>query len=100
MENARLAISRTDDTAGGIRRVQVLVDGRTAGYVRPGETVELEVEPGVHEVQTKMDWTTSPPLTIDAAAGTTTHLRTTFPWSALWNMILSPRTTLLLEQIH
>jgi hypothetical protein len=51
------------------RAYKVLVDGEERGTVKHGEGVEIEVEPGSHQVQMKIDWAGSPILETDLAEG-------------------------------
>jgi hypothetical protein len=56
-----------------LRAYKLLVDGEVRGRVRPRKSVEVEVEPGPHEVRMKIDWTGSPTHTVDLRAGETAH---------------------------
>jgi hypothetical protein len=47
----------------------LLVDGEAVGKVARKKQVEVEVEPGQHEVQMKLDWGKSEPMTVDTSAG-------------------------------
>jgi hypothetical protein len=54
------AVIHVDRQAGGYtdraRAYKVLVDGEERGTVKHGEGVEIQVEPGSHTVQMKIDW--------------------------------------------
>ena len=67
------AVIHVDRQAGGYtdraRAYKVLVDGEERGTVKHGVGVEIEVAPGNHEVQMKVDWATSPPLEVTLAEG-------------------------------
>ena len=52
-----------------IRTYGVLIDGVERGRVRNGETVSIDVEPGLHRVRIKIDWTGSNELSGPVAAG-------------------------------
>jgi hypothetical protein len=51
------------------RAYKVLVDGDEKATVKHGQTAEVEVAPGEHELQMKVDWATSPPLRVELADG-------------------------------
>lgn len=57
-----LTVTRSHDSAGILRRMKVRVDGRTVGGLRPGESLTVEVDEGVHTVQGAMDSARSPVL--------------------------------------
>jgi hypothetical protein len=67
------AALHVDRQAGGYtdraRAYKVLVDGEDRGAVKHGEGVEIEVEPGSHEVQMKVDWARSRTLEVNLAEG-------------------------------
>lgn len=47
-----------------LRAYTLLVDGAARGEVKQGETLEIELPPGEHRVQMKIDWATSPELVV------------------------------------
>lgn len=47
-----------------LRAYTLLVDGEERGKLKQGETIETELGPGLHRVQMKLDWATSPVLTV------------------------------------
>jgi hypothetical protein len=51
------------------RAYKVLVDGEEKATVKHGQTADVEVAPGQHELQMKVDWATSPPLRVELADG-------------------------------
>jgi hypothetical protein len=59
----------------GIRRYSVRLDGERFGRLRPDEEVSIEVEPGSHEVQIKLDWGSSPKRFLELAPGEVAWLR-------------------------
>jgi len=59
-----LTVTRSNDSAGILRKLKVRVDGETVGALRPGQTLTIEVGAGVHTVQGAMDWARSPVLEI------------------------------------
>lgn len=46
------------------RAYTLLVDGVARGTVKQGETLEIELSPGDHRLQMKIDWATSPELSV------------------------------------
>jgi hypothetical protein len=67
------AAIHVDRQAGGYtdraRAYKVLVDSEERGTVKQGEGVEIEVEPGSHEVQVRIDWAGSRTLEVDLTEG-------------------------------
>jgi hypothetical protein len=67
------AAIHVDRKAGGYtdraRAYKLLVDGEERGTIKQGEGVEVEVQPGAHRVQMKIDWARSPELTVDLGEG-------------------------------
>ena len=53
---ARLTVSRDSGYADRIRKYRVLVDGTEVGRLGDGESLTVEVQPGPHTVQAKIDW--------------------------------------------
>jgi len=58
-----------------LRAYRILVDGQERGKIRRGESVVLEVDPGPHDVQVRIDWCRSPVLPLGASAGEQVHLQ-------------------------
>jgi hypothetical protein len=98
MPQARLVVTRPDDSVGMLREALIHVDGSVAARLRPGRSATLDLAPGPHVVQAAMDWTTSAPLQVHAEPGETVHLEVSLPWSALWRSFTSPRTAMSLER--
>ncbi|WP_138756991.1 hypothetical protein [Modestobacter altitudinis] len=57
-----------------VRTYKILVDGEEVGSVRPGRSLDLQVEPGRHVVRGSLDWGGSQDLSVDVAAGETVML--------------------------
>ncbi len=67
---ASITVKRTKDSVRDIARAYtVLIDGNKAGKVRRGKELTIEVEPGEHEVQMKIDWTKSEKQTVNLNEG-------------------------------
>jgi hypothetical protein len=58
-----------------IRRYKVRLDGERIGMLRPDEQLSIELEPGSHEVQIKLDWGSSPRRIVELAPGEVAWLR-------------------------
>jgi hypothetical protein len=47
-----------------LRAYTLLVDGKARGSIKQGETLEIDLSPGDHKVQMKIDWARSPELAV------------------------------------
>jgi hypothetical protein len=68
-ETAVIHVERNKKMGDAMRAYKVVVDGETAGKVRRGKTVSVDVAPGSHEVWMKIDWTKSRPIEVELQAG-------------------------------
>jgi hypothetical protein len=75
-DNATIAVTRA---RGGwrdlLRKYLIMIDGAVAGKIRRGQTLELPVTPGRHEIFLKVDWCRSPSVELDASPGEVIDLR-------------------------
>lgn len=63
---ARLSLYREPVAwADRLRAYTLLVDGVPRGAVGQGETLDVDLPPGPCRIQMKIDWATSPELTVD-----------------------------------
>ncbi|MER5201244.1 hypothetical protein ACWD3J_47720 [Streptomyces sp. NPDC002755] len=62
-------VNRSDRDA--FRGYAVLIDDTQVGSINRGQTLRFEVPPGTHQVQLKIDWCTSHPLTALVEEGKT-----------------------------
>ncbi len=69
-----IELERTKAWTDKLRAYKVTVDGAEVGTIKQGTTESFTVAPGAHEVQLKIDWALSPPLTVDVPAGATVAL--------------------------
>jgi hypothetical protein len=70
-----LVITRADVAwRDRFRSYHVYVDGVRVVDVKNGATVQGPVSPGAHVVYVKIDWVSSPPLTVTVLAGQTQYL--------------------------
>lgn len=65
---ARLVIQRKGQFNAALRDCAILIDGEKVGVVGNGKTFEVDVTPGVHNVQSRMDWVKSKPLDVNVGA--------------------------------
>ena len=65
-------------SAGGfrdlLRAYKVLIDRREVGSAKRGQRLHLPVTAGHHDIQLKIDWCSSPVLTVEVAPGAVTRL--------------------------
>jgi hypothetical protein len=67
-----IRVRRTAKTYAALRKLQVLVDGTPRASLSRGNSVDIDVTPGRHEVAVKMDWARTPPLTVECREGSVT----------------------------
>lgn len=56
------------------RPYRVEIDGQAVGKLKQGNSFDLQLAPGLHTVQLKVDWTGSPVYSFVVDPGRTTHL--------------------------
>ena len=61
----KINISRTSEYLNRLRDYGVYIDGEKVGTIANGETKEFDVSPGYHSVFTKIDWCSSPTLSVN-----------------------------------
>jgi hypothetical protein len=54
-----------------LRGYRVLIDGENVGLIRLGQVREFSVTPGMHSIRLKIDWCSSPELSVNIRAGDT-----------------------------
>jgi hypothetical protein len=74
MSETALLFRRSGQLFGRVRKLRLYIDGAERGRLRGGNELRVEVEPGEHEVFTKMDWARSAALTVTVADGETVAL--------------------------
>jgi hypothetical protein len=72
---ATLILNRHPGKRDGWRAYRVIVDGNKVAVLNEGETRELTLSPGDHEVWIKLDWTRSPKIKLHLAQASRTHLQ-------------------------
>ncbi|WP_131732332.1 hypothetical protein [Actinomadura formosensis] len=58
-----------------LRSYRLFVYGAPYGKIKPGGEVSVDIAPGTHEVQARIDWSGSPRLAFTAAPGEVVHIR-------------------------
>jgi len=58
----------------GARGYQVMLDGEQVAMIKRGQTLELPVAPGRHEILLKVSWCHSPVVEVDARPGEVIHM--------------------------
>jgi hypothetical protein len=71
---ATLILNRQPGKRDLWRGYRVMIDGDQVAVLNEGETRELTVLPGTHELWIKLDWTRSPKIELDLAEASRTYL--------------------------
>lgn len=96
---ASIVFHRPADGGGLFRRLTVELDGQKAAALKYNSEQTIEVAPGTHVVQGRMDWTTSVPLEVQVLEGQTIRVEVTLPASAIIGMIRNPSSALTIRQL-
>jgi hypothetical protein len=64
---ALIQITRGPGYGDGLRAYRIVIDGEQRGKIGRGETVDIEVPSGPHELVLKIDWCRSPRLSFTVA---------------------------------
>ncbi|MDX1363129.1 MAG: hypothetical protein R3243_02890 [Arenibacter latericius] len=62
---AKIIIERKSEWNNKARDFEIYLDGEKVGAIRDGNTLEIEVEPGRHQLIAKIDWCRSNVLEIE-----------------------------------
>jgi hypothetical protein len=95
-------LNRASKFTDRIRSYQVFVDGEEVGKIKNGEHATFSVAPGRHEVKLKIDWTESPPVTIDASPGGSVRLTCSpraNPFTAMYYILFARTKYLRLDPV-
>jgi hypothetical protein len=101
---ALLKIVRDSGYADRLRAYKVVVDGKTVGEIRDGETKEFPISDGQHELSLKIDWCGSQTIHFTTAHGDAltfnakSNLRGPKVMAALWYALFARNSYLHLEQ--
>jgi hypothetical protein len=99
---ATIAVQRTDKPwPDRLRRYAVVIDGTVAGNLRRGESVEVPVPAGRHEVRLKIDWCSSPSVAVDVMPAGRADLagESIGGFRAFIAMVIQPHSYLRLWQV-
>jgi hypothetical protein len=82
---AFLEISRRkSERMGYFRKLKVAVDDEVVAQLKPGESVTVQVSPGLHSLEARMDWEKSAPCVVNLADdGSAVVEARAFFWSSL-----------------
>lgn len=62
---ATIILNRTSEYVNRLRNYGVYIDGKKVGTIANGETKKFNVSPGQHSIVNKIDWCSSPTVTIN-----------------------------------
>lgn len=71
----KLIVSRDSGYADVLRQYAIILDGKIAGEIGNGETMEFPIGPGKHRIAAKIDWCTTPALEFTASADESSSLQ-------------------------
>lgn len=86
---AVIVINRTSEYINRLRDYGVYIDGRKVGTIANGETKEFNLSSGHHSVFAKIDWCTSPTLSVNISDVDTKYLKVGGFKNAKWLMPIS-----------
>ena len=72
---AKLILTRKGEMINRRQQYKVLIDGKEAGLIKNDDSQEFVLEPGIHELQLKFSWMTSPVSTVNLQEGKNTYLK-------------------------
>jgi hypothetical protein len=61
---ATIKIQRTSEWNARLRDFKIFIDGKLVGTISNGETKEFTTSDGIHTITAKIDWCSSPDITI------------------------------------
>lgn len=62
---SKLIISRKKEWQNRARKYKIYIDGEQKDIIENGKIKEMDLEPGKHQVQLKIDWCSSPEMEFD-----------------------------------
>jgi hypothetical protein len=95
----KIRLVRPSRLADRIRSYNILVNGKSAGFIGNNGTLEIAAPAGAITIQAAIDWARSAPLTVNALPDQTIEIEVSNPWSswkALWAVTFGRNTYLLL----
>ncbi|MDN5388993.1 MULTISPECIES: hypothetical protein [Bacillus] len=85
---AYVEVNRTSQLMNKMRKFSVLIDGVEAGKIKDGGRLRIDLEPGEHEIQVKIDWCVSQALRFTLDEGEALKFRCGSPVRG-WKMFFS-----------
>jgi hypothetical protein len=74
--------------ADRVRAYAIMIDGEKIGEVKNGETAQVQLSPGPHQIWMKIDWCSSPKLSVDGNVDTELYcISNTSPITALYRIL-------------
>lgn len=64
-----IILSRDSGWTDRIRKYRILIDGQQAAEIANGQTIRLEVAPGPHTLQARIDWARSGVVSFNGESG-------------------------------
>ena len=71
LNGSTIIVTRTSQYANRLRAIKIFINGKEAGTVKNGETVEFPVPAGANEIYAKIDWCKTKPAAINLNPGQT-----------------------------
>ena len=68
-EEAKLNLNRVTSFSDSLRAYSIVLDGAVVGHIKAGESVDIPVHPGKHQIFLKIDWCRSNILDFTAQTG-------------------------------
>lgn len=62
---AKINLTRKSEFKNALRKYTILVDGNDVGSIGNGKSLQIDIEPGMHTIQAKIDWCTSNTIEFD-----------------------------------
>jgi len=72
---ATIKIQRTSEWNARFRDFNIFIDGKQVGTIANGETKEFITTSGIHTITAKIDWCSSPDITINTDDNQTKNLK-------------------------
>ena len=71
---AKLLVTRPRHVGDGIRKYRILIDGDQVSSIGPGQTIQIDLPPGSHELTARIAWVGSQRVPIKGGPEATYHL--------------------------
>ena len=97
-----LRIVRGSGWSDGLRHYKIFVNGAYAGKIARKSTLDIKLDEGRAVIEARIDWTRSPPLTIEAGPGQQYEIEVANnwgAWAAMWAITFGYRSYLVLRRL-